>query len=55
VRNFQCMDKPNQTGLLLQVDDMEAFQTFVTSSDTANLKVVDGVKDKTLRTFAEVK
>ena len=55
VRNFQCMDKPNQTGLLLQVDDMEAFQTFVTSSDTANLKVEDGVKDKTLRTFAEVK
>lgn len=55
VRNFQCMDKPNQTGLLLQVDDMAAFQAFAESASTADLKVEDGVKDKTLRTFAEVK
>jgi len=54
-RKFQCVDKPNTTALLLQVEDMAAFQAVMESDGTAQAKAEDGVKDKTLKAFAEVK
>ncbi len=49
------MDDPNQTGLLLEVADVDAFMAFATSPETAKLKVEDGVKDAGFQTFTEVK
>ena len=55
VRQFQSTDDPNQTGLLLDVADVEAFTAFATSAATAASKKEDGVIDPTLRTFTEVR
>jgi uncharacterized protein (TIGR02246 family) len=55
VRTFQNPDNPNVTGLVIDVVDMAAFQAFMASPETASAKVEDGVKDATLRVFAEVK
>lgn len=54
-RVFQCADKPNTTALMVQVEDMAAFQTVMESDEIAQAKAEDGVKDKTLRMFGEVK
>jgi ketosteroid isomerase-like protein len=53
-RKFQCMDKPNTTAVMLQVTDMAALQAVMGSPEVAQAKSEDGVKDKTLRAFAEV-
>jgi len=55
LRQFQSTDDPNQTGLLLEVADVDAFMAFAASPETANLKVEDGVKDAGFKTFTEVK
>jgi len=55
VRVFQNPEKPNQTGLLVDVSDMEAFQGFLDSDEGAAAKAADGVKDKGMRTYVEVK
>lgn len=53
-RKFQCPDKPKHTGLLLQVEDVGAFQAMLESPEGAEAKAEDGVKDRTIMAFAEV-
>jgi ketosteroid isomerase-like protein len=53
-RSFQCPDKPKHTGLLLQVEDMGAFQAMLESPEGVEAKAEDGVKDRTIMAFAEV-
>jgi ketosteroid isomerase-like protein len=55
VRVFQNPDKPNQIGLLVDVADMEAFHAFLNSEEGAAAKAEDGVIDKGMRTYVEVK
>jgi ketosteroid isomerase-like protein len=55
VRNFQNPDDPNLTGVLLEIEDMDSFADFMESSEVAVAKAEDGVKDATLKAFAEVK
>jgi ketosteroid isomerase-like protein len=55
VRVFQNPDKSNQIGLLVDVADMEAFHAFLNSEEGAKAKAEDGVIDKGMRTYVEVK
>lgn len=55
VRVFQSPDNPNLTGLLIDVEDMEAFRAFLESPEGTAAKAEDGVKDATLRIVAEVR
>ncbi len=55
VRVFQNSDQPNLTGLVIEVDNMEAFQAFMDSQEATSSKAEYGVKDATLRVFTEVK
>lgn len=55
VRVFQNAETPNQIGLLVDVTDMEAFQAFLNSEEGAKAKAEDGVIDKGMRVYAEVK
>jgi ketosteroid isomerase-like protein len=54
-RKFQNVDKPNTVALIFQVADMDAFQAALASPETEKAKAEDGVKNKTLMAFAEVK
>jgi ketosteroid isomerase-like protein len=55
VRVFQNPEKQNQVGLLVDVADMEAFHAFLTSEEGAKAKAEDGVIDKGMRVYEEVK
>ncbi len=55
VRVFRSVDKPTLTGLLIEVADMAALQAMLDSPEGAAAKAADGVKDPTIRMFAEVK
>ena len=55
VRVFQNSDNPNQTGLLVDVADMAAFQAMLNSDEGATAKAEDGVIGKGMRTYVEVK
>ena len=55
VRVFQNSDNPNLVELMIDVEDMEAFQTFLASPAGAQAKTEDGVKDETMSVFEEVK
>jgi ketosteroid isomerase-like protein len=55
VRVFQNPDKPTQIGLLVDVADMEAFHAFLNSEEGAKAKAEDGVIDKGMRVYKEVK
>lgn len=55
VRNFQSPDDPNQTGLLLEIVDMDAFNALMAAPETVVAKAEDGVKDATMRVFNEAK
>jgi ketosteroid isomerase-like protein len=55
VRIFQSSGNPNLIELLVDVEDMEAFQAFLASPAGAKAKAEDGVKDATMSVFAEVK
>lgn len=55
VRVFQSPENPNFTGLLIEVEDIEAFQAFLESPEGSAAKAEDGVKDATLRIVAEVR
>ena len=54
VRVFQNTEQANLTGLLIDVEDMEAFQTYLDSEDGAKAKAEDGVKDATMSVWAQV-
>lgn len=54
VRVFQSPDHPKRVGLLVEVEDMDAFMAWAQSADSAKAKAEDGVIDATLRVMAEV-
>ena len=54
VRVFQDPENPKVTGLLIEVEDMKAFQEFMQSSEVERAKAADGVKSETLKLLAEV-
>jgi len=55
VRVFQNSEMQNQVGLVIDVADMEAFHAFLNSEEGANARAEDGVKDKGMRMYLEVK
>jgi len=55
VRVFQDPKTPNQTALLVQVTDPEAFTTFITSPEVEKAKAEDGVINSTMMAYTEVK
>ncbi len=55
VRVFQSPENPNLTGLLIDVEDMEAFQALLASDAGMNAKAEDGVKDATMSVLAEIR
>jgi ketosteroid isomerase-like protein len=55
VRIFQNPDTPTQIGLLVDLTDMEAFSAFLNSDEGAAAKAEDGVIDKGMRVYSEVK
>jgi len=55
VRVFQNPEKQQQVSLLIDVADMEAFHAYLNSEDGAKAKAEDGVIDKGMRVYQEVK
>jgi hypothetical protein len=54
VRVFQSPDDPHFAGLLIEVEDLKAFQKFLDSPEATKAKAADGVKSKTLKILNEV-
>ena len=52
-RNFRDPDNPNSAGILLDVPDMEQFQTFMASGEAKNAMNEDGIKVESMRILAE--
>lgn len=55
VRVFRSNQNPDLTGLVVAVDDMEAFQAFIDSPEAEAVRSEGGVIEGTLRVFAEVR
>jgi ketosteroid isomerase-like protein len=55
VRVFQNAENPDQTGLLIAVNDMAAFEAMLNSDEGNAAKAEDGVIDKSMRVYMEVK
>jgi ketosteroid isomerase-like protein len=55
VRVFQNPEKQNQVSLLVDVSDMEAFHAYLMSESGAKAKAEDGVIDKGMTVYKEVK
>lgn len=54
VRVFQNIENPANTGVLIDVADMEAFQAYLASEVGVAAKAEDGVKEETLSLLVEV-
>jgi ketosteroid isomerase-like protein len=54
-RLFQSVDDPNTIAVLMDVTDMDAMQAFLSSPEGATAKAEDGVKDSTMKAYAEIK
>lgn len=54
VRVFQSPDDSRFTGLLIEVEDLKAFQSFLASPEASKAEAADGVKSKTLKILNEV-
>ena len=55
VRVFQNPESSTQIGLLVDVTDMDTFHTFLNSEEGVAAKAEDGVLDKGMRMYKEVK
>ena len=55
VRVFQNQEKQNQVSLVVDVADMEAFYAYLNSEEGAAAKAEDGVIDRGMRVYVEVK
>ena len=55
MRVFQSPESPNHVGLVIDVEDMEALQSLLSSPEGEQAKAEDGVKDETMTVLAEVK
>ena len=53
VRTFRGPDGSNQTGLIAEIPDMEAFQEVMQSQTAADAMKHDGVRPETLVIFSE--
>lgn len=54
VRVFQSPDDPNETGLIIDVEDFKAFKSFLDSPEGSKAKAADGVKSETMKILSEV-
>lgn len=54
VHVFQNAENPKVTGLVVALDDMEAFQAFMESEEAEAAKAQDGVISETMQLFMEV-
>lgn len=52
-RTFRDPQKPNSTGLLMEVSDMEKFLAALTSAEAQQAMAEDGLKVETLRMLTE--
>ncbi|MDH3650595.1 MAG: hypothetical protein OEQ53_13010 [Saprospiraceae bacterium] len=52
-RNFRDPENPNSTGLILEVPDMERFQSFLTSEEVKKAMGEDRLKVETMRILSE--
>ena len=52
-RTFRDPDNPESTGLILDVPDMEQFQSFMASEEVKKAQQEDGLKIQTLRVLSE--
>ena len=52
-RTFRDPENPSRTGVLMEVPDMDAFQTFMASDEAKKAMEEDGLKVETLRILAE--
>ncbi len=52
-RNFKDPENPNSTGLILEVPDMERFQSFMASDEAKKAMREDGLKVDTMRVLGE--
>lgn len=52
-RTFRDPENPNSTGLLLDVPDIEQFQSFMASDEAKRAMEEDGLKVDTLRILSE--
>ncbi len=50
---FRDPANPNSTGLLIDVSDMEKFQTLMGAEESKQAMAEDGIKGETLRMLAE--
>jgi ketosteroid isomerase-like protein len=54
-RTFTNPDNPNQTAVLVEIDDMDAFMAYAASPEVQAAKAEDGVIDATLKFHTEAK
>ena len=52
-RTFRDPDNPESTGLILDVPDMEQFQSFMATDEVKNAQAEDGLKIETFRVLSE--
>ena len=52
-RSFKDPENPNSTGLILEVPDMEQFQSFMASEEAKKAMGEDRLKVETMRTLSE--
>lgn len=52
-RNFRDPDNPNSVGLIMEVPDMEKFQSFMASDEARKAMGEDRLKVETMRTLSE--
>lgn len=52
-RNFTDPARPNSTGLILEVPDMERFQSFMASDEAKKAMAEDRLKVETMRVLGE--
>jgi hypothetical protein len=52
-RNFKAPENPNLTGLILEVPDMDRFQTFMASNEARKAMEEDRMKVDTMRVLSE--
>jgi hypothetical protein len=53
-RTFRDPERPNVTGLIFEVPDMERFQSFMASEEVARAMEEDRLKVETVRVLSEI-
>jgi hypothetical protein len=53
-RTFRDAERPNVTGLILEVPDMDRFQSFMATEDVARAMAEDRLKVETVRVLSEI-